>query len=192
MTSPSNASAGKLHLLDLADMKSRMGDRWARMADPVERFFEGAVRRNLGPGDTFLRQGELSYILLFRDLSAEEAQVKCRTISEEVCERLFGDQIQRASVRTLVVPLGPDALAGNAISGALDELLERKGREIIVQVSTAKGAPASAAPVIPASTEDLGGGVSVYVRRRSIAAFCANVRRVRNSCTATVFVFCPV
>jgi hypothetical protein len=150
----SNASAGKLHLLDLADMKSQMGERWARMADPVERFFEGAVRRNLGPGDTFLRQGELSYLLLFRDLSPEEAQIKCRTISEEVCERLFGDQIQRASLRTLVMPLGPDVAVGNAISGALDELLERKGRETILQISKGgAAAPDAPAPVSHAPDE---------------------------------------
>jgi hypothetical protein len=130
-----SASAGKLHLLDLANVKTQMGDRWARMADPVERFFEGAIRRNLGPGDTFLRQGELSYILLFHNLSPEETQVKCRIIAEEVCERLFGDQVQGASLRTLVVALGPDALAGDAISGTLDELLERKGKELIVDVA---------------------------------------------------------
>ncbi len=114
------------------------------MADPVERFFEGAVRRNLGPGDTFMRQGELSYILLFQNLSPEEAQVKCRAISEEVCERLFGDQIKSASLRTLVVSLGPDALAGNAISSALNDLLERRGREVIIQVTASKD-PAPAA-----------------------------------------------
>ena len=146
---PTSASAGKLHLLDLADMKAQMGDRWARMADPVERFFEGAVRRNLGPGDTFLRQGELSYILLFRDLAAEEAQVKCRAIAEEVCERLFGDQIQCASLRTVVVALGPDALAGDAISGALDEMLERKGKELIVEVTSSKTKEPEAVPSAP-------------------------------------------
>src|ERR1700677_3372568 len=126
-----NTSAGKLHLLDLADMKIQMGDRWTRMAEAAERFFEGAVRRNLGPGDTFVRKAELTYILLFRNLTPEEAQLKCRTISEEVCERLFGDQIHRASLRNLVVPLSPDAIVGNTISDALDELLEHKGREVI-------------------------------------------------------------
>src|ERR1700722_1686797 len=133
-----NTSAGKLHLLDLADMKIQMGDRWTRMADAVERFFEGAVRRNLGPGDTFVRKGELTYIMLFRNLTVEEAQLKCRTISEEVCERVFGDQIHRASLRSLVVPLSPDTLVGNTISDALEELLERKGKEVIIQI-TSKG-----------------------------------------------------
>jgi GGDEF domain-containing protein len=146
MTGP-KSSAGKLHLLDFADIKAQIGDRWTRMGDPMERFFEGAVRRNLGPGDTFFRQGELSYILLFRDLSAEEAQLKCRTISEQVCERLFGDQVHRASLRILVAPLDQDQIAGTAVSSALDELLERKGKEVIFQASTAKDAPGRNPPV---------------------------------------------
>ena len=161
-----SASAGKLHLLDLADLKKQMGDRWTRMADPVERFFEGAVRRNLGPGDTFMRQGELSYILLFQNLSPEEAQIKCRAISEEVCERLFGDQIKSASLRTLVVALGPDALAGNAISGALDDLLERKGREVIIQVTASKGpAPAAMSGTPKAADDDADEALSTFLYR---------------------------
>ena len=161
----SSASAGKLHLLDLASVKAQMGDRWARMADPVERFFEGAVRRNLGPGDTFLRQGELSYILLFPNLSPEEAQIKCRTIAEEVCERLFGDQVQGASLRTLVAPLGPDGLAGNAIFGALNELLERKGKEAIVEVTASKKREPEAfppGPGVPAAEGDEDGYRFLY------------------------------
>jgi GGDEF domain-containing protein len=158
MTGP-KSSAGKLHLLDFADIKAQIGDRWARMGDPMERFFEGAVRRNLGPGDTFFRQGELSYILLFRDLSAEEAQLKCRTISEQVCERLFGDQVHRASLRILVAPLDQDQIAGSAVSSALDELLERKGKEVIFQASTAKDAsvrnpPAAKDPDPAAAAQD--------------------------------------
>lgn len=152
-TITANASAGKLHLLDLAEMKAQMGERWTRMADPVERFFEGAVRRNLGPGDTFLRQGELSYILLFRDLSAEEAQVKCQTIAEEVCGRLFGDQVESASLRTVVAALGPDAMAGGAISGALDEMLERKGKEVIVKWDPSGPVEPKESPSAPGTSE---------------------------------------
>jgi hypothetical protein len=145
-----NTSAGKLHLLDLADMKIQMADRWTRWAEAAERFFEGAVRRNLSPGDTFVRKAELTYILLFRNLTAEEAQLKCRTISEEVCERLFGDQIHRASLRNLVIALSPDALVGNTISDALNELLERKGKEVIVQI-TSKAQPAPEIKKSPAA-----------------------------------------
>jgi hypothetical protein len=145
------ATAGKLHLLDLAALKSQMGDRWARMADPVECFFEGAVRRNLGPGDIFFRQGELSYILMFRALSPDEAQLKCRSISEEVSERLFGDRVSKASFRALVMPLPPDALAGAAMPDGLDELLENKGKETIFLATASKDQETSAKVDEPAA-----------------------------------------
>jgi hypothetical protein len=147
-----NASAGKLHFLDLADLKAQMGSKWTRMEDTVERFFEGAMRRNLGPGDSFIRQGELSYILLFRSLGPEEAQLKCRTICEEVCERLFGDQVYRASLRTLISPLKPDFVAGDEGAAALDEHLERHGKETIFRVDPA-GDSASPAAAHPAPAE---------------------------------------
>lgn len=122
------ATAGKLQLLDLAAMKTQMGDKWARKADAMESFFEGAVRRSLGPGDSFTRQGELSYVLMFRDLSPEEAQLKCRTIAEEVSERLFGDQVKKAGFRSLVMPMPPGAPVAPE---GVDSLLEQKGKEMI-------------------------------------------------------------
>ncbi len=126
-------SAGKLHLLDLGHLKERFGGKWPRMASHVETFFEAAIRRSLGPGDTFSRMGELSYIVLFRELSAEEAQLKCQTISEEVCERLFGQQGTQVTLRNLVANVSIASLPpGIEAHGMLDALLEREGKETIV------------------------------------------------------------
>src|ERR1700743_813718 len=126
-------AAGKLDLLDLTGIKSRMGERWEKTSDLVERFFDGAIRRNLGPGDTFIRLDELSYILLLRDLSPEEAKIKCCTICEELSERLFGDQVHSASLRTLVASLVSSALPEDAPVEAFDEILERDGWETIIR-----------------------------------------------------------
>jgi hypothetical protein len=131
--------AGKLHLLDLTGIKERMGARWERTGELVERFFDGAIRRNLGPGDTFVRQGELSYILLLRDLSPEEAKIKCCTICEELSERLFGDQVHSASLRSLVASLVASALPDDAPTEAFDEFLERDGSETIIRVGPPPG-----------------------------------------------------
>jgi hypothetical protein len=151
-----STSAGKLHLLDLAALKSQMGDKWARKVDAMECFFEGAVRRSLGPGDTFSRQGELSYILMFRDLSPDEAQLKCRAIAEEVSERLFGDQVKKASFRTLIMPLQPETLSGVALPGGLDALLESKGKETIFLATNSgeQKAPPQAEADVPAPDAD--------------------------------------
>jgi GGDEF domain-containing protein len=139
-------AAGKLHLLDLTDIKARMGARWEKTSDLVERFFDGAIRRNLGPGDTFVRLGEMSYILLLRDLSPEEAKIKCCTICEELSERLFGDQVHSASLRALVTSLASSTLPEDAPVEAFDEILERDGSETIIRVGPPPGANGASAP----------------------------------------------
>lgn len=140
MTGPVK-SAGKLHLLDLSAIRSQMADRWERMSASIARFFESAIRRHLGPGDTFTREGELSYLLLFRELSPDEARLKCCTICEELGERLFGDEVQGASLRALVAALTPGLAANDA--PAVDAMLERQGKETIIRIRPARdGVPA--------------------------------------------------
>ena len=123
---------GKLHLLDLAEIKSRLGERWEKKAALAENFFEAAIRRHLGPGDSFIRQSELSYILLLRDLSPEEARLKCGQICEGLGERLFGNEVGCAGLRALLAPLaGAPALTGES-AAQLDAFLEREGSKIII------------------------------------------------------------
>jgi hypothetical protein len=126
-------SAGKLHLLDLIQIKTRLGEKWQRMAAHVERFFETAIRRSMGPGDTYSRLDELSYLVLFRALSPEEAQVKCQVISEEICQRLFGEQGMQVSLRNLVAHVDIAALPSDLpAQKVLDAHMERVGKATIV------------------------------------------------------------
>ena len=125
-------SASKLHLLDLAQLKARLGDRWCRLSIHVERFFESAIQRSLGPGDSYTRVDELSYVVLFRDLSETEAQMKCETVLRDVCQRLFGEHGMHVKMRSLVANLTTAELPDGLVAGkALDELLERRGKESI-------------------------------------------------------------
>lgn len=126
-------SAGKLHLLDLIQIKTRLGEKWLRMAGHVERFFETAIRRSMGPGDSYSRLDELSYLVLFRALSPEEAQVKCQAISEEICQRLFGEQGIQVTLRNLVAHVDIAALPPDVpAQKVLDAHMERVGKVMIV------------------------------------------------------------
>jgi hypothetical protein len=128
-------SAGKIQMLDLAALKMRLGPKWDRMAGPVQMFFEAAIRRNLAPGDSFYRASELSYLVVFRGLNDAQTECKCTAISEEVCQRLFGDG-EAITVRNLIAHFSPHELpAGGDHIGGLDALLERKGREVLVSKS---------------------------------------------------------
>ena len=125
-------SASKLHLLDLAQLKQRLGDRWCRLAIHVERFFESAIQRSLAPGDSYSRMDELSYVVLFRGLSETEAQMKCETVLRDVCQRLFGEHGMQVKMRSLVANLTMADLPDDLVPGrALDDLLERRGKESV-------------------------------------------------------------
>ncbi|HSZ75745.1 MAG TPA: hypothetical protein VK779_13060 [Rhizomicrobium sp.] len=134
-------SAGKIHMLDLASLKARLGDKWERMSEHVRLFFEAAIKRGLGPGDTYVCLDELSYLVMFRDLSAEQAEFHCAAIAEEVCKRLFGENGARVALRNLVSQVDLSALpTGTNRNAALDLLLERHGKEAIVTAEPNKSA----------------------------------------------------
>lgn len=124
-------SASKIHILGLDAIKARLGGKWDRMSDLVHRYFEAAIRREMGPGDTFSSAGELSYLILFRDLTLSEARLKCAVVVEEVCRKLFGDQEEEISIRSLVTPMDMvdlDEFDGRA---TVDTTLERDGQETL-------------------------------------------------------------
>lgn len=101
---------------------------------PRPKVFETAIRRELRPGDTFLRSDEMSYLVIFPGLSQAEAQLKCAAIAEEVCRKLFGEDDENIQLRSLVAQIDETVIA-QAAAGShnlLDEFLERNGIEAIV------------------------------------------------------------
>ena len=134
-----SASAGKIQVLDLAQLKDHIGPKWNRMAEPVQQFFEAAIRRHLGPGDSFHRSGELTYLVVFRGLSPSETEFKCAAISEEVCARLFGSNGAEVILRNLVANVRASDIpaVGQGVT-ELDALLEQRGREVLVSKESAQ------------------------------------------------------
>jgi hypothetical protein len=134
-------AAGKIHMLDLAALKARLGNKWERMSAPVRLFFEAAIKRGLGPGDTFCHVDELSYLVMFRDLTAVQAELKCAAIAEEVCKRLFGENGEQVALRNLVGQIDMRALPRDIDrNDALNALLERHGKESIVSADPGRSA----------------------------------------------------
>jgi len=124
-------SGSKIQMLGLDAIKLRLGPRWDRMSDLVHRYFKAAIKCEMSPGDTFCDFGELSYFLLFRDLSVAEAQLKCAAVIQSVCRRLFGEQGEDIAVRNLVAAVDAISLDTPHARARLDRALERDGREVI-------------------------------------------------------------
>ena len=138
-------SAAKMHVLGLGPIKNRLGDKWERLSDLVHKLFEKAISTAQGPGDHFSVLGELSYVVTFGNLSLAQTSLMCASIAREVCEHLFGNQIDEISVRNIVAeivaPTGMDAVR---VGAQIEAVLEREGIETIV---TQSRRPGSSTPV---------------------------------------------
>ncbi len=125
-------AAAKLHVLQLGPIKAKMGDRWDRLSDLVHKLFEKSLQQVQGPHDHFLRLDDMSYVVSFHRLSMEEASLACAAIAKEVCELLFGADVDEISVRSLVGNVSPELFTTGSGAGLkISELLEDKGGEII-------------------------------------------------------------
>jgi hypothetical protein len=126
-------AAAKLHVLHLDPIKAKLGAKWDKLSALVHTLFEKSLRRAQGPGDHFLLVDEMSYVVTFHDLSLEEASVACAAVAQEVCDMLFGADVDDISIRALVGPVPAALLENAATKGAqITELLERIGGEIVV------------------------------------------------------------
>ena len=150
-------AAAKLHVLRLDPIKEKMGDRWERLSALVHKLFEKSLQQVQGPADRFLRLDDMSYVLSFHDLSVEEASLACAAIAKEVCELLFGADLDDVSVRGLIGNVSPDLFKTGAAAGfKISELLEQKGGEIIV-----RHPPATPASNVPAASGTRCGGEGI-------------------------------
>ena len=120
--------AAKLHVLGLAPIKNKLGPRWERLSDLVHKLFEKAIARAQGPSDHFVVLNELSYAVTFANLSRAQTNLVCTSIATDVCDHLFGDQIDEISVRSIVAEIvspsdSPGGLAGSQIEATLERSL---------------------------------------------------------------------
>lgn len=138
--------AAKLHVLGLAPLKEKLGPRWERLSALVHRLMEKAIRAAQGPSDHCIVLDELSYAVTFGNLSLSEASRVCATIAREVCEHLFGDQIDEVSVRSIVAEIATlGTLDGAALGSRIESLVEAHGLEAVITHSVESGA---SAPVV--------------------------------------------
>src|SRR4051812_19417768 len=104
-------AGAKIQVLDLHVIQTRLGDKWQKMSALVHKYFEAAIKRELGPGDVFCHRGELEYLVAFRNMPLSEARLKCMAISQFACERLFGKDGEELVVRSLTAPVDPADLS---------------------------------------------------------------------------------
>jgi hypothetical protein len=135
-------AAAKLHVLNLAPIKERLGEKWPKLSALVHKLFEAALRDVQGGRDHFVRVDELSYVVTFHGLSFEEATIACTSVAQKVCEKLFGGTETHVAVRALVGQMAEDVLGQQFQDGKhIAAHLELNGREILVKSDPARIPP---------------------------------------------------
>src|SRR6185503_14056356 len=137
-----HTAAAKLHVLNLAPIKERLGEKWPKLSGLVHKLFETALREAQGPRDHFVLVDELSYVVTFHALTFHEATIACTAVAQKVCEKLFGGTGAAVTVRALVGQLAEDVLALQFQDGKhIADHLELNAREIVVKSDPSRKPP---------------------------------------------------
>lgn len=132
ITEPFLVAGGKIQVLDLEVIQKRLGAKWHRMSALVHKYFEAAIKSELGPQDTFCHRGELEYLVTFHNTPLAEVRLKCLAIAQFACERLFGRDGEDLVVRTLTAPLDSADFFSPEEQKLADQFLEERGEECLV------------------------------------------------------------
>lgn len=87
------ALVGELVVLDLAEARGRVGEKWPLVSRHVHLLVENLLSRRLRGNSTFFRCGEGVFAIVFADLSKEEAESACGKVAEEIMTYLFGQAL---------------------------------------------------------------------------------------------------
>lgn len=88
--SPPLLEKGCVYIISLAQIKERIGERWPRMCEAVWAHLENLLRQKLGPTDFYSRTDETHMLVSLPSHSAQEAQICCLRISNELHEIMLG------------------------------------------------------------------------------------------------------
>ncbi|HUH86222.1 MAG TPA: hypothetical protein VLX85_16560 [Stellaceae bacterium] len=83
--------AGRVNVIGLKKVKERFGAEWDRFAVRADRIARNTIERHLTAGDIYTSTLGFAYIMVFAQLSPDQAKVKCRLIGDEIAKSLLGE-----------------------------------------------------------------------------------------------------
>jgi hypothetical protein len=144
-------AAGKLQIIGLEMARDHFGNRWESVAERVYVAVENIIKKRLTSTDVFMRYGDQAnpaYIILFSELSKEQAQFKSALIAEEIMREVLGEEL---SSETVAVKTVVTAVDGSLVAEEVDpfeaimQLLEKEA-DTLEAVAPAASEAKSAMP----------------------------------------------
>lgn len=107
--------ASNLHVLNIAKIKEKVGDRWDRLSKVIQMNIETIIDRHLNEGDEVVKRSELNYVIVFAKADKRETNERLKAISHEIIERVFGTdallegfELQSTATPLSQADLGPE------------------------------------------------------------------------------------
>ncbi len=110
--------SGKIQLVGLEKIRDRLGPDWPRNAEKAQVIANHCIRRSLSADDIYVRYDELRFLIVFANLSRDQAQVKCLRIAEEIGQRLLGEDFDASAAQ---VETGVFESDGSLVFSALNK-----------------------------------------------------------------------
>ena len=89
--------AGKMQFVELSDTKSKYPERWDEIAEPLHALAASVIGMNLAQEDVYTRLQD-SHVIVFSDLSQDEAKERCVRITKEISELLVEQGVDSSIV----------------------------------------------------------------------------------------------
>lgn len=115
-----DGGAGRLRVVSLADFREAVGAKWPRLSDKVAMIAEAVIRRHIGTGNVFRRQGEDLWLMAFLNGDSAQARDAANAIARDLSHHLLGESCVHGE-RPLAVAAHVAAAAILGDDGVLDE-----------------------------------------------------------------------
>jgi len=83
-------ASGRVQLLSLTDFRNAIGELWDKYQSRILIIVDSTIGRMIGKGNTYIPQGDDSWLLLFPGSSEDRAQQRADAIASAIGEKLMG------------------------------------------------------------------------------------------------------
>ena len=90
---PATPAETKLQTVRLTRIKAVLGTHWSEHSERICRLAESVITKRLLPGDVYQADGDDSFLVLFVQLSPDDARFKAEVLSREIERLLMGSAL---------------------------------------------------------------------------------------------------
>lgn len=148
-------AAGKIQILNIEPVVEHFGDKWPDIKERAHRIIGQVLDNHLSERDIWRRHEEFIYVVVFANMRAEEARGRMALISEDIREKLVGEEPSLAKLNLQSATYNVDGevvLSDYAADDAIAEIIDHQA--VTIGDEDPENAPNSHSHVAELSSDD--------------------------------------